>query len=146
MKRYWYITPEDYEIAKKNGIKRGTVNDRVRKWGWDVDRAITEVPKRHHIPAELLEEAEKIGLEYNTIACRLYQGWDMKEACTKPKKQGRQRVHPDWVYELAKKNGISYPTVYCRVRTGWDLLRACTEEVWDKKKVTNKMKESKKSN
>ena len=37
-KRYFYITPEDFEKAKENGIHKDTVITRVRKLGWDVDK------------------------------------------------------------------------------------------------------------
>ena len=145
-KRYWYITPEDYEVAAKNGIKRDTVNERVRRWGWDVDRAITTIPKRHNVPKELMEKAKAIGLEPNTVATRLYRGWTMEEACSRPKKQGRQRLYPDWVYEKAKENNIRYSVVNHRVHDGWDLERACTERVWTRKEIVEKAKECKKRN
>ena len=41
-KRYFYITPEDFKIAEENGISKDTLIMRVRKLGWDVDKAITK--------------------------------------------------------------------------------------------------------
>lgn len=36
------ITPEQYEIARNNGIDKKNADNRVWGLGWDVDRAITE--------------------------------------------------------------------------------------------------------
>lgn len=36
------LTEHDIAIAEKNGIRRGTVNQRVYAYKWDVKRAITE--------------------------------------------------------------------------------------------------------
>ena len=42
---YWYITPEDYEAAAKNGISRHLILSRLRR-GWDLERAYTEKVKK----------------------------------------------------------------------------------------------------
>lgn len=42
MEYKWYITPEEYKIAESNGISRETLNGRVRKCGWSIERACTE--------------------------------------------------------------------------------------------------------
>ncbi len=129
-KRYWYITPEDYEIAAKNGIKKDTVNQRVRRYGWDIDRAITQKSKRVDLPQEVMNKANEIGINKETVLRRIREGWDMEEACsTTIGRTGRPRSHPDWVYEMAKKNGIRLATVNHRINYGWDIMRACTEEV-----------------
>lgn len=130
MKRYYYITDEDYATAEKNGIKKDCVNSRVRRLGWDVDRSITQpTRKRYEVPEEMWKEAEKAGLTKNQVACRLYAGWTIEEACTKPIKKGRQRLYPDWVYEKAKENGISHTCLNHRCKRGWNLLSACTTPV-----------------
>lgn len=41
-KRYFYITPDDYERAEANGIRRKALSDRVRSYGWDVDKAVND--------------------------------------------------------------------------------------------------------
>ena len=129
-KRYWYITPEDYEIAAKNGIKKDTVNQRVRRYGWDIDRAITQKSKRVDLPQEVMNKANEIGIDKETVLRRIREGWNMEEACsTIIGRTGRPRSHPDWVYEMAKKNGIRLATVNHRINYGWDIMRACTEEV-----------------
>ena len=39
-KKYWYITPDDFERGIKNGISKDTLRQRVRTLGWDVEKAI----------------------------------------------------------------------------------------------------------
>ena len=130
MENYFYITPEDYIEAEKNGICKDTLETRVRKLGWSVKRAKTEkVRKKHRISKELLEIAKANGIDRNTITDRIRQGWTVEEACRRPKKSGRQRKYPDWVYEEADRNGIRYSTVNHRVMDGWTLEKACTTPV-----------------
>ena len=54
-----YITPQDYEKATKNGIKKETVRRRVVRNNWSVEDAISPPSQRYDLPKELLEEAEK---------------------------------------------------------------------------------------
>jgi hypothetical protein len=37
----YYITPEEYEEAERNGISRKHVNYRIRQFGWGKQKAIT---------------------------------------------------------------------------------------------------------
>ena len=63
MENYFYITPEDYIEAERNGICKDTLETRVRKLGWSVKRAKTEkVRKKHRISKELLEIAKANGI------------------------------------------------------------------------------------
>ena len=129
-KRYFYITPEDFEKAKENEIPKDTVLTRVRMLGWDVDRAITKPPRKiRKFTKEEIKIMEENGIDRNTAVCRLNYGWTVEEAISKPKKQGRQYIYPEWVYEEANKNGIAYATVNSRIKDGWDMKRACTERV-----------------
>lgn len=41
-----YITPEQYEIALKNGISNTCLYQRINKSGWNIERAITEKPQK----------------------------------------------------------------------------------------------------
>ena len=128
-KRYWYITPTDYERAAENGISKNTLWQRVRVLGWDVEKATkTPLKKVITIPQELLKEAEIKGVSRGTISARICKGWSIEKACkTETKSKGRPRVYPEWAYETAEKNGIKWKTVIYRIHKGWDLLRACTE-------------------
>ena len=129
-KRYFYITPEDFEKAKENGIPKDTVLTRVRMLGWDVDRAITKPPRKiRKFTKEEIKIMEENGIDRNTVSCRLNYGWTLEEAISRPKKPGRQYIYPEWVYEEANKNGIAYAAVNSRIKDGWDMKRACTERV-----------------
>ena len=129
-KRYFYITPEDFEKAKENGIPKDTVLTRVRMLGWDVDKAITKPPRKiRKFTKEEIKIMEENGIDRNTVSCRLNYGWTLEEAISRPKKPGRQYIYPEWVYEEANKNGIAYGTVNSRIKDGWDMKRACTERV-----------------
>ena len=70
-----YITPKDYEIASKNGIKKDTVRRRVVRNNWSIEEAITTPSQRYDLPKELLEEAEKLGIERQ----RVIGGYDMSK-------------------------------------------------------------------
>ena len=45
----FYITPEEYKIAAQNGINRKTLEDRIRKLGWNKERAINTPTKKKNI-------------------------------------------------------------------------------------------------
>jgi hypothetical protein len=38
----WYITPEEYEEAEKNGISRDTLEHRVRYLAWNKEDAVNK--------------------------------------------------------------------------------------------------------
>ena len=150
-KRYFYITPEDFEKAKENGIHKETVITRVRKLGWDVDKAITKpARKKRKFTKEEIKIMEENGIDRNTTVCRLNYGWTVEEAISKPKKQGRQYIYPEWVYEEADKNGISYSALGNRIRRGMSLEEACTKKMITRLEALEirrkKLKESKKAN
>ena len=147
-KRYFYITPEDFKIAEENGIPEYVVTTRVRKLGWDIDRAITKpVRSKRKFTEEQIKIMEENGIDRNTASGRLNKGWDPKEALTRPKKRGKQRIYPDWVYEEADKHGIRYSALGNRIRRGMSLEEACTERVKTRQEsaeiARKKLKESK---
>ena len=88
-----YITPKDYEIAAKNGIKKETVRRRVVRNNWSIEEAISTTSQRYNLPKELLEEAEKLGIERQRVITRIKAGWSIEEACRilKKGKMGRPR-------------------------------------------------------
>ena len=150
-KRYFYITPEDFEKAKENGIHKDTVITRVRKLGWDVDKAITKPAReKRKFTKEEIKIMEENGIDRNTAVCRLNCGWTVEEAISRPKKRGRQYIYPEWVYEEADKNGISYSALGNRIRRGMSLEEACTKKTITKLKALEiarkKQKENKKTN
>ena len=82
-RKYWYITPDDFERAAKNGINKDTLRQRVRTLGWDIERAIkSPLKKVRNIPQELLEEAKRKGITRHLISGRISQGWSVEKACT----------------------------------------------------------------
>ena len=150
-KRYFYITPEDFKIAEENGISKDTLIMRVRKLGWDVDKAITKpVRIKRKFTEEEIKTIKENGIDRNTVSCRLQWGWTLEEAITKPKKRGRQYVYPEWVYKEADKNGISYSALGSRIRRGMSLEEACTKKMITRLEALEiarkKLKESKKAN
>ena len=88
-----YITPQDYETAAKNGIKKDTVRLRVTRNNWSVEDAITIPSQRYEIPDDLLEEAIKLGLNRQLVINRIKVGWSVEDACRtlKKGKMGRPR-------------------------------------------------------
>ena len=150
-KRYFYITPEDFKIAEENGIPEYVVTTRVRKLGWDIDRAITKpVRSKRKFTEEEIKAMEENGIDRDVAAGRMYWGWTLEEAITKPKKGGRQYVYPEWVYKEANKNGISYSALGNRPRRGTSLEEACTQKIIIKlaplEIARKKYKENKKAN
>lgn len=150
-KRYFYITPEDFRIAEENGISKDTLLSRVRKLGWDVDKAITTpVRAKRKFTKEEIKTMEENGVNQNIAANRMYWGWNLEKAITKPKKKGRQYVYPEWVYKEANKNGISYSALGNRIRRGMSLEEACTKKLITKLEALEiarkKLKKSKKAN
>ena len=150
-KRYFYITPEDFKIAEENGISKSTLISRVRKLGWDIDRAITKpVRSKRKFTEEEIKTMEENGIDRDVAAGRMYWGWTLEEAITKPKKGGRQHVYQEWVYKEADKNGISYSALGNRIRRGMSLEEACTKKTITRLEALEigrkKLKESKKAN
>ena len=81
-----YITPEDFEIAAKNGIKKDTVIRRVVRNNWSIEEAISAPSQRYELPKELLKEAEKLGIERQRVITRIKAGWNIEDACRTLKK------------------------------------------------------------
>lgn len=139
MKRYTYITPDDYLIAKSNGIGKSTLETRVHSLGWDIDTAISHpvgVPRRKsRIPKELRALAESNGVPLSALRNRIYElNWDGHKAATVPvakQNKNRSEGYTKWL-QVAKKNGISKNTYYFRVvKAGWSYKRAATEPLME---------------
>jgi len=132
----YYITPEEYEIAAKNGICRKTLEKRIRELGWDKERAISEKPRKKSSIKKLAEIAKKNGINYHTFHYRIRNGWEIERAVSAPlvdKKKlaahasESKRKYPKDVVEMARKNGISYTCFVKRVYNGMDLIEAATK-------------------
>lgn len=138
MGHYFYITPEEYALAEKNGIRPELVDWRIRTAGWDKKKALTKPPrkmvKRHH----WIDLATSNGIKRQTFNKRLEYGWSPERAATEPvaNKQARQKLclyaksfqakYSDEIIALAASNAISRDTFWARVRRGWSEKDAAT--------------------
>ena len=113
-KRYDYITPDDFETAKLNGITKTALEQRVYSYNWDVDRATTE-PMRvtksfQSVWDEWGELATKNGISrsvfYHRVKTSLWS--EEKAAKTKLMRGGRKSTFTDEEREIAMRNGVHY--------------------------------------
>ncbi|MBP1971614.1 hypothetical protein J2Z83_003765 [Virgibacillus natechei] len=146
MKLYdFYITPDEYEIAKKNDIPRRLVDERVRTLCWDKETAITKSVKAHKNNFEKWSAvAKQNDIPYPTFTTRVRNGMTQEEAATKPvqcKKQWsaemRKRIkrRPDWINTNLKKYKVSVETYYRRRRLGWSKEKASTTRPMTKSEI-----------
>jgi len=126
-KNAWkYITDELYEIAEKNGIRRGAVHNRVTVLNWTVEDAINKPPtKGTTFTDEELKLMKKHKLSYLTVRRRLKAGWS-RESAFRPKKT--ENWLSDELVEKAKQNGISYELLYWRKKQCWSDEEASTRK------------------
>ena len=132
----YYITPEEYETAKKNGIRRKQADLRVRQYGWAKERAITQPTQVKQSRKHYLEKAEANGICYETFRNRVYRyKWTAEDAATTPLMDGleaamrspknKKRI-PDRILNMADENGIPRQTLFYRIRNGYDMEVAAT--------------------
>ncbi|MFL0194243.1 hypothetical protein ACJDU8_01430 [Clostridium sp. WILCCON 0269] len=142
----YYIAPEDYERALKNGICRSTLEYRIHSLGWDREKAVNTPPrKRKRIAKHLVEEAQKNGIGYATLRYRLnIYGWDVTRAISEPvwdseqySRNSKNRKYPKEILELAHENNIPEGTFYHRIRRqGVDMITAVTRPIMTRKEVS----------
>lgn len=81
----YYITPEEYEIAKANGICSATLEDRIRRLVWDKEQAISMAPrKQRRIDKRFIKIAKENGISERAFYHRLKSGWSIEDAATIP--------------------------------------------------------------
>ena len=80
----FYITPEEYAIAEKNGISKDTLNFRIRRMGWDKEKALTTKPRKYTDRKKQVEIAKANGISRATFYDRLSDGWKVEDAYTVP--------------------------------------------------------------
>ncbi len=139
MSHYFYITPEEYAEAEKNGVDPQSLDRRVRELGWKKERAMTTPLGQFTDRRKWVEIAEKNGIKYQTFMTRVNQwGWDEERAATEPLQNRSQaakaasvnrkyRITDRHLLEKAKKNGISYHTYRARIKRGMDPEAAATK-------------------
>ena len=138
-KRFFYLTPSDIEVAESNGIGIHTLKSRVYKWGWEINRAITQpVQKRNKEGKRWNEWKHKAVVGKSTYLSRVNKGWTFEEAALKPpmsfsEASKKKRKYSEEDYRIASENGISEGVVRYRVsRMGWSIDKAITTPVMSK--------------
>lgn len=139
----YYITPEDYIIAEKNGIKAGLLNQRVYVQGMNVEVATTKpVGKRNAYGwSEWKEVALANGIQYRTYLDRIQRkNMTFEQAATQPlltkgetvkcMNEAKEQVFTPEQIGSAKSNGIPYSILWKRVNDlKWEVEKAITVPV-----------------
>ena len=132
----FYITPEEYDIAEKNGVDPQNLERRIRSLGWSKQKAMSTPLRKLTNRKKWVEIAEANGISYKTFMGRVNTyGWTPERAATEPLQDRRKaqkkgveviRRFPKEMLDLAKENNIAYHTFRARVVNGWDLVEAAT--------------------
>ena len=130
----YYVTPEDYETGKRNGISYNNVYQRVYRYNWSIKDAITvPVQKRRKYTIEEKQIIKTSGIPLQTVQARVRRGWSFEKAVSCkmvevkyfPKRS--RTKYTDEMIERARANGICYNTFINRVVVaGWDIEKAIT--------------------
>lgn len=136
----YYVSPEQYELAAKNGICKRTVYRRVYERGWLVEKAITEPIREFANDPEYKhwsDVAVSNGIERKLFWQRVkVNKWDYEKAATHPvmtkaetgeagKKKIKYNFTTPEIIEKAAKNGIDYDCLWYRVRRlNWSIEEA----------------------
>lgn len=134
----YYITPQDHDLAAQNGITNKLLTDRIRSYGWDKHKAMTQPPQKHRSFGKWPKIAQSNGIMYRVFKSRIYKlGWSLEKAATYPlqspseickRVRESRRILPKELIDKASGNGISKDVLYHRiVRSGWDPERAITQ-------------------
>lgn len=100
----YYITDEEYAIAEGNGISKDTVNFRIRRMGWEKEKALTKPPRKYSDRRNHIEIAKSNGIGRSTFYNRLSDGWKVEDACTIPVMNSKQILERMWK-ERDRKRG-----------------------------------------
>jgi hypothetical protein len=148
----YYITPEEFEQAERNGISRTTFYNRVRQLGWSKEKAMTTPPqKRKFHSNKWIKIAEKNGICYSTYKYRVNElGWEPERAATQQLQDRRSqakrahesaRKYPLEIINLLKRNGINYDTFRSRIYAGWSMEKAATVKTMTPREIGLSTKE-----
>ena len=149
MPNNYYLTPDDYKQAEKNGITYKQLYRRVYIENWNKDRAINTPMRKVNDRKKWLKVARQNGIKDNAFYMRVNAlGWtEQRAATTKTKstkeitetaRSKRGRKIPKKYLKQAKENGIKEATFYTRVyRYGWSYEDASTI---DPRRNTNGMR------
>ena len=148
----FYITPEEYGIAFKNGISKKNLERRIRDCGWDKKKAISlPIRKQKKNMKKWIQLAEKNGISLSTFYRRINKNWDIEKAATIPtgttkdvigKMINKHKKYSDEVLNLIKKNNIPYKTFTGRLKRGWSIEKASTTSPLSSKDVCELAREA----
>lgn len=110
----WYISPEEYAEAERNGINAHLLESRIRRHGWGKRKAITKPRQVQLDRTVIMKVTKENGITYDQFKKRLNRGWDEQTAATIPTRdlkwqaelaryigQHRNRKYPREMVELA---------------------------------------------
>ena len=103
----YYITDEEYEIAEKNGISKDTLNFRIRRMGWDKEKALTKPPRKYTNRIKQVEIAKANGISRATFYDRLADGRKVEDAYTVPVMNSKQILERMWKERDRKRGKIN---------------------------------------
>lgn len=121
------------EWARKLGITPASLTKRLNSKGWTLDEALTEPSQAANIgklysfngqEKTLSEWSEVVGVASNTLAVRLWKGWNIERALTQPTTDPRTKLYSYQgeslpLTEWAERLGVSKKTLENRVNMGW---------------------------
>ncbi|HHL0970788.1 TPA: hypothetical protein ACQUHP_002306 [Bacillus cereus] len=136
---YYYITPEEYEIAAEHGISRKLLDYRIRNLGWDKELAMTKPLRKASEWSKVKEIAFKNNISRTTFKSRRKRGWSLIDSMTKPplsREEALKRANEcryvltDEQLQQAERNGLKRSTVYDRLKKlKWNMEDAITTPV-----------------
>ena len=89
----FYITPEEYEAAERNGIDGWTLERRIRYLGWRKRKAIhTPKRKRDTRYSSLARKAIENGITRKAFYMRIERGMCPYEAAKKPMLSHKEKL------------------------------------------------------
>lgn len=146
----FYITPQEYDRAEINGISKRCIEDRIRKFGWNKEKAITLKVRKNENRLEWLKIALENGIKKGTFYARINtRKWDVERAANEPivKKPNKGKFkYGEEVRENLIKNKISMPAFCVRLSRGWDVEKASTQKTLTREEVVEKMLKDNKTN
>jgi hypothetical protein len=128
-----YLSPKDFETAKKNGISEERAKVRFYRRKWSKERAITQPIKQPQHDWALYKNKSLVSMQ--TFYQRIKKGLSPEEAAlTPPLPKGWRLNEPIMItkehMERAARNGIKPSTLHQRVYNyQWDVERAVTEPI-----------------
>lgn len=143
MSHYFYITPEEYEAAARNGVDAFNLERRIRLMAWPKEKAINTPLRKLTDRKKWRRIAEVNGIGYAAFISRINRGWDEQTAATKPLQTAEEsreqallasekvRVIPREIIDLARRNGIRHATLHDRIKKGMSFEEAATRPLWN---------------